>query len=113
MNSGGSTASETDALRVRLRQCADAFADGRGVGDWDRIRELDSQLQPLLRELRRRPALTVALARELAALQRQHALALAACRQQLAELEQKMQTFQREREGLRAYGEISGVEDAR
>lgn len=107
MSQGPGAASEIDTLKLRLRQWREAFAAGREAGDWARIRELDTQMQRVLRHLSTRPELKNAVQMELNGLRDQHGLALEACRQQLVALEQKMQAFQRDREGLRAYSQIS------
>jgi len=107
MSDGPGAASEIDTLKLRLRQWREAFATAREAGDWTRLRDLDTQMERVLRHLIARPELKNAVRPELDALRAQHTLALAACRDQLAVLEQKMQAFQRDREGLQAYGQVS------
>ena len=107
MSQGPGAVSEIDTLKLRLRQWREAFAAACEAQDWTRIRELDTQMQRVLRQLIARPELKDAVRAELNALRDQHELALATCRRQLAALEQKMQAFQRDREGLRAYNQIS------
>jgi len=100
-------AAEVATLRSRLRQFSDAFNEARAAANWQRLKELDTQMQRMLRPLMAREDWRHALQTELTTLRAQHALALQTCREQLSQIEEKMQAFQREREGLTAYGQFS------
>ena len=107
MSQGPGAASEVETLKLRLRQWREAFAVGGEAGDWLRVKELDTQMQRVLLHLKARPELKSAVRAELDALRDQHALTLDVCRREMTAMEQKIQVFQRDREGLQAYSQVS------